>query len=297
MIVPGNREKVIENIYIAFSEGDFHRKAEVDDPVLSMEERKCIVERWTKNYKTLRYRIYNRILRVLAWILARWESLHVEIEGLEKIRSVTGGAILTSNHFNPADNLFIRLVAMEKGKRLYVVGQETNLAMKGLLGFFMRYGDMLPVTTDPQYMNHTFPGLLKEVLDAGNYVLIYPEQEMWFNYKRPRPGKRGAYYYAALFQVPVISCFAELRENMPAYKNPFQNVGCRLHILSPLFPDRQKTLRESSREMLEEDNTQRRILYQSLFGKDVDAPFCREDIAGWTPGISAEYSIENTFKI
>lgn len=287
MIVPGKREQVIDNIHRAVLEGDFHRKVEVDDPVLGAEEKKEIVLRWCRIYPTLRYRIFNRLVRGLAAALTWWEGLRVEIIGMEQIQSIHGGAILTSNHFNPVDNLFVRLVARSKGKRLYVVGQESNLKMKGLLGFFMRYGDMIPITADPEYMNHTFPGLLKSVLDAGSYVLIYPEQEMWFNYRRPRPGKRGAYYYSALFRVPVISCFVETKDEKSLIRRQFHNVTCRLHILAPLFPDREKTVRENSREMLEEDNAQRRRLYERLSGKQVDAPFSGEDIAGWLSGMKA----------
>ena len=33
-------------------------------------------------------------------------------------------------------------------------------------------------------------------LKNGDIVLIYPEEEMWFNYRLPRPCKRGAYQFA-----------------------------------------------------------------------------------------------------
>ena len=33
---------------------------------------------------------------------------------------------------------------------------------------------------------------------------------MWYNYRKPRPLKQGAYYYAAKNNVPIISCFTEI---------------------------------------------------------------------------------------
>lgn len=68
-------------------------------------------------------------------------------------------------------------------KRLYIIGQETNLAMTGMIGFFMNYSDIIPISNQISYMKKEFPEVIKEKLQKGNLILIYPEQEMWFNYK------------------------------------------------------------------------------------------------------------------
>ena len=39
-------------------------------------------------------------------------------------------------------------------------------------------------------MNGAFRTLMQRNLDRNRFILIYPEQEMWFNYRKPRPGKR-----------------------------------------------------------------------------------------------------------
>ena len=52
--------------------------------------------------------------------------------------------------------------------------------------------------------------MANEIIKEGGLVLIYPEQEMWFNYKKPREFRIGAYHYAAEFGVPIIPCFAEM---------------------------------------------------------------------------------------
>ena len=59
-------------------------------------------------------------------------------------------------------------------------------------------------------MKHDFSDILEEKLNKKQFILIYPEQEMWFNYKKPRPPKPGAYYYAAKNNVQIISCFVEM---------------------------------------------------------------------------------------
>lgn len=67
----------------------------------------------------------------------------------------------------------------------------------------------MPVSSLKWFMETEFPNQIKNALDENKLVLIYPEQEMWFNYRKPRPCKRGAYLYAVKFNVPVISLFVE----------------------------------------------------------------------------------------
>ena len=49
--------------------------------------------------------------------------------------------------------------------------------------------------------------MLTKAFSGHHWVLIYPEQEMWFNYRKPRPPKRGSYFYAAEAEVPIILVF------------------------------------------------------------------------------------------
>ena len=84
-------------------------------------------------------------------------------------------------------------------------------------------------------MRHDFVDLLRQVVEQKDYILIYPEQEMWFNYRKPRPCKRGAYYYASKLGVPVISCFTEVQDLDTMDDDHFKNVQYTLHILDPIF--------------------------------------------------------------
>ena len=112
------------------------------------------------------------------------------------------------------------------------VSQDTNFAMKGFLGFLMRYADEIPVSKDKDYMERHFYRTLNNLLvNKKEYILIYPEQEMWFNYRKPRPPKRGAYFYAAKFNVPIISCFVEMKDMDKDDTEEFKRVKYVLHIL------------------------------------------------------------------
>jgi 1-acyl-sn-glycerol-3-phosphate acyltransferase len=166
-------------------------------------------------------------------------------------------------------------------RRLYIVSQETNLAMQGILGFFMNYTNIIPISRDHKYMSKYFEPMVSHVLQEGNVLLIYPEQEMWFHYRKPRPGKRGAYYYAALYGVPVVSCFVEMQELKSWDKKPFHKLQFILHVLPVIYPDPARTVQENSREMAVLDYQQRMLAYEQAYGKKLVYDFTPWDIAGW----------------
>lgn len=284
MIIGDHREQVIENIKHAAESGLFNSKVEVDDPVMSDSEKKQLVERYLKQVRRPQFFINNWIARRILWSVTKKENRHTQMIGLDNIRSISGGAIVTSNHFNPLDNTIVREMARRMGKKnLFVVCQETNLAMSGIIGYMMNYIDMIPITSDRSYMTHQFAAMIKKQLDHNHFVLIYPEQEMWFNYRKPRPLKRGAYYYAATFDVPVISCFVEIRTLEELETPEFYRIQYVMHILPPIYPDPEKSIRQNSMEMCQRDYAQKKAAYEQAYGRKLDYTFEPEDIAGWIP--------------
>lgn len=282
MIIGKNKQAVIENIQRAVQEEQFQRKVEVDDPRLSAEEEQKILSRFPGRIRTASYHLKNKTARGLVEAVTRGVNRNTEITGLEHLRQIHTGAIITSNHFNPLDNTAVRSALKKAGKkRLYIVSQAGNFAMKGVIGFVMNYADTIPLGKDQDYMTGAFPELIKGILRSGQYVLIYPEQEMWFNYRKPRPLKRGAYYYAARFHVPVISCFVEQVEIKEKENDEFNKVRYVVHILEPIFPDPQKSVRENSMEMMNRDYEQKRLAYEKAYGRKLTYEFEPGDIAGW----------------
>ncbi|WMJ87240.1 hypothetical protein [Anaerocolumna sp. MB42-C2] len=104
---------------------------------------------------------------------------------------------------------------------------------------------------------------------------------MWFNYRKPRPLKRGAYYYAAANQVPIISCFVEIHDIRQKDNEQFYKTEYIMHVLKPIYPDNSKDIRENSLRMMETDYRQKREAYESAYGKKLYYEFGKDDIAGW----------------
>lgn len=278
------REEVIANICRCAQRGDLNAKVEVDDPQLTVGERRALVEGFVAQYPTRGYRLKNRVARGIADLATWMVNRGTEVEGFEKVAGIGGGAIVTSNHFSPVDNTVVRSMVRRTGRRrMPVVGQESNLAMPALFGFLMRYADIIPISADPHYMARGFEGMLRKEIDEGNFVLMYPEQEMWFNYRKPRPGKRGAYHYAAKLGVPVVSCFVEIQDRDDLQAPDFVEVGYVMHVLDPIYPDPAKGVRENSVEMCERDYRQKVEAYERVYGRKLDYSFSPDDIAGWVP--------------
>lgn len=279
-IAPRRRD-VIDNIRMHTKTGAFHAKAEVGDPSFSKTMHKEVLSRHLESRKTIRYWVRNFAARRLTDIFTWKINTETKIIGMEYIKTVTSGAIITSNHFNPDDNTVIRRFVQKAGKRrLYIISRDTNLAMPGLIGFLMNYSDTIPISKDEEYMTTRFEELLSSVLERKQFVLMYPEQEMWFNYRKPRPLKRGAYRYAAKNRVPVIPCFVEITDTCEKETEEFWKVRYTLHILEPIYPDPAKTVEENAVYMREKDYARKKRAYERAYGKPLDYTFSAEDIAG-----------------
>lgn len=282
MVIGGSKVEVIENIKRAIEKNEFNKKVEIGDPNLTPEQKQEIIARYIENKGKLSYKIKNNIARLIIDVVTNIQNKETEIVGIENIKDIKTGAIITSNHFNPLDSTVIQKVIKKVGKnRLYIVGQEENLAMNGIIGFIMNYSDIIPISNQISYMKKDFQEILKQRFKENNYILIYPEQEMWFNYRKPRPIKPGAYYYAAKNNVPIISCFVEIRETEKKDNSEFYKVKYIIHILPPIYPDTEKTAKENSIIMMEKDYKQKQTAYEQAYKKKLDYKFEIEDIAGW----------------
>ena len=283
MIFGDNRRAVIENIRTCAENGDFHSKVELGDPVLSAEQNRNITDAYLENRKRLTFKLKTAIAVTMAQIATRMINKNTEIVGLEKIPQNLGGVLITSNHFSPVENTVIRHLTNTLGRRrLNIISQTTNIAMPGGIGFLMNYADTIPISTEPRYLARDFLSVLKEKLVLRKEaVLLYPEQEMWFNYRKPRPPKGGAYFFAAKLNVPIISCFVEIVDTPKDDTPEFRQVKYILHVLDVLLPDAEKSVRENTEILSERDYALKKACYETVYGKKLTYTFENSDIAGW----------------
>lgn len=278
-IVGADKADVINNIRKATESGDYNKKVQTGDPVLTKTQEDEIIKKYIDNQNKVSYKFKTAVAKTIIHIGTKIINRETEIIGIENIENIQTGAIITSNHFNPFDTLIMqKLIKKLEGKKLYIVSQISNFAMKGFVGFMMNYAGTIPVSKQISYIKTEFSKIIKDKLSTGNYILIYPEEEMWFNYRKPRTLKTGAYYFAAKNNVPIISCFVEMVEQKNA--NGKIKIKHILHILQTIYPDSSKTIKENSIEMMKKDYEQKKSAYETAYNKKLNYLFENEDIAG-----------------
>lgn len=282
MIIGGNKDKVIANIKKYTASNELNHKVETDDPVFTEEERDTIIKEFYNIRKNkILFAISSSFANLILKIINRKVNQIVTIEGLENLEGIKDGAIITSNHFNPLDNLIVNAMINKKyHKNIYIVSQETNLRLPGILGYLVRHLNIIPLCKSPNYIAKTFIPDLKDKLSQKNFVLIYPEEEMWFNYRLPRPCKRGAYQFAANLNVPIISCFVEIIDLEEPDNDQFNKVKYTIHILKPIYPNKTKSDRINSIEMSTLDYKQKCAAYEQAYHQKLDYNFSYDHIAG-----------------
>lgn len=283
MIIGENRRVVIENIKTSAEAGQFHSKVELNDPVLTPEEIRGITDMYIADAPTLAYKIKKALAVGLAKFATKIINKETEITGLEKIPADLEGALITSNHFSPLENTVIRhMTGLLGRKHLGIICHASNFAMKGIIGFLMNYADTIPISSDPRYIAKDFLSIMKErLVDKKHTILLYPEQEMWFNYRKPRPPKNGAYFISARLNVPIISCFVEIVDMPEDDTQEFKKIKYVLHILDILYPDPDKSVKENTEEMSVRDYMLKKKCYEDVYGRELTYAFDSSDIAGW----------------
>lgn len=248
--------------------GIFDRDVEDDPPTVPLDYKKVdyLGERLSTRIGT---RIANRVATAHYERMIRRGSFRLgEIHGIENFASIPGGALFTCNHFSALDNYAVwRSVRPHFGKkRLYKIIREGNYtSFPGLYGYLFRHCNTLPLASSPHGLRRAMDCTVT-LLSRGERVLIYPEQAMWWNYKKPRPCKAGAYYTAVEAGVPVLPFFITLTESGDIGEDGFPIPIHTVHILPPLYPDKSLSRREAAERLAEENYAAWCRTYEEVYG-------------------------------
>ena len=250
--------------------GNFHLPVEDDPPVPELTPDKV-------DY--LRKKLRSKLKRKLANAIGDRYFLNLIKKGIMIIDGVTGeehlqalqnGAIITCNHFSPLDNyiLFHGIRKYLPKKYLYKIIREGNYTnFPGLYGFLFRHCDTLPLSRNRRTMIN-FSSAVQTLLQRGETILVYPEQEMWFNYRKPRPFLVGGFKMAYRAGVPVVPAFITMEHDetrVDADGYPLQRHT--LHILPPIYPNLSLGEKAGAVEMCEKAYAECKEKYESVYQK------------------------------
>lgn len=191
-----------------------------------------------------------------------------EVRGLENyVELKNKGAFITCNHFNAFDN-FAVYKAIEKHvwhRELVKVCREGNYTnFPGFFGFLFKHCNTLPLSSVPSTMK-LFMNAVKSYLSQGRQILIYPEQAMWWNYRKPRPLTIGTYKMAAENNVPVLPFFITMNDSEVVGPDGFFVQEYTVHILKPIYPKPELSLRQNANYMREQNYSVWKELYEKVY--------------------------------
>ena len=203
-----------------------------------------------------------------------------EVDGLENAKEIKGGAIVTCNHFNIADNYVVYKTikpALKKRHYLYKVIKEGNYTtFKGPLRLMMRHGNTLPLSKNPETMKKFWEGM-DTLLKRGEKILIYPEQAMWWNYKKPRPLKVGAFRMAVKYNVPIIPTFITMKDSEYLDDDGFKVQELYVHYFPAIYPDEDLPVNERAKQMMDKNYRLWKEKYEEFYQKKLEYNEARRD--------------------
>ena len=264
------RLEVLRKIENLEKEGRFDIDVEDDPPTIVLTP---------ENIDYLRTSMTSKIKRIFANkvgekflddLLKNNKLIIKEIKGMENLSNLKTGAILTCNHFNPFDCFTIektfRLSGQVKTKKLHKVIREGNYTnFPGLYGFFFRNCDTLPLSSNKRTMVE-FMKAVDTLLQKGDFILIYPEQSMWWNYRKPKPLKHGAFKIAVRNNVPVIPIFITMSDSDVIGDDGFPIQEYTVNIAEPIYPDNNLSQRERAEKILNKNFEVWKKIYEDFYG-------------------------------
>lgn len=195
-----------------------------------------------------------------------------DIKGIEYYRGLNSGAVITCNHFNAFDSFAMQLAYDASGqtnRKFYRVIREGNYTnFPGFYGMLMRNCNTFPLSSNFKTMEK-FMKSMDVVLKNGDFMLVYPEQSMWWNYRKPKPLKKGAFTFAARNNVPVLPCFITMQDSDTLGEDGFYVQEYTIHISEPIYPIAGKSRAENVEYMRQKNYEVWKQIYEDTYQEEL----------------------------
>ncbi|MBQ9728987.1 MAG: 1-acyl-sn-glycerol-3-phosphate acyltransferase [Clostridia bacterium] len=262
-----DRKEVLERIREYEAKGWFDKDVENDPeaPELLPDQVDYLCEKFSS--KVFR-RIANFVGDRYYLNLIKKDILVIDgVEGEEHLGALKNGAIITCNHFSALDN-YVVFTCIRKSlprKYLYKIIREGNYTnFPGLYGFLFKHCNTLPLSRNRRTMVN-FMSAVNTLLKRGESILIYPEQGMWWNYKKPRPFKVGGFKMAYRAEVPVLPMFITMTDDERLDGSGYPIQRHTLHIMPPIYPDLSLGEKVGAQKMCDEAYALCKAKYEEVY--------------------------------
>jgi len=262
-----SRLAILEKIKLYEENGWFDKDLEDDPPTIELLPNQIDYLR-KKITSKIKCFVANKIKRIYVNRLIKKKRLLIkDILGIENWQNIKFGAIITCNHFSPEDSFVMEKVfQLSKKKKMYRIIREGNYTNPPVFKFFMRNCDTLPLSKNLHTMGKCIKAV-DTILQRGDNILIYPEESLWWNYRKPKPLKVGAFKFAAKNNVPVLPIFITMEDSDKIAENGFALQEYTVHILEPIYPDESLEMNLRIDDMMQKNYEAWVKVYEQVYGE------------------------------
>lgn len=266
-----DREDILKKINNFEYEKKFDVDVEDDPPSKVLMPNKIDYLRKKPSSKLKRDFAYAVARKFMNKLLKNKQLIIKEVNGIENWQNVKVGAIVTCNHFNAMDSFAMQYTYDKAGfnpkkRKLYKVIREGNYTnFGGFYGFLMRNCNTLPLSSNAETMKK-FVKAIDKILGKKEFILIYPEQSMWWNYKKPRPLKKGAYNFAARNNVPIVPIFITMKDSDVIGEDGYPIQEYTINVFPAIYPDENLPKNTNIDNMMQKNFELWKDCYEKTYG-------------------------------
>lgn len=265
-----DRLEVLKRIAQLEREGRFDVDAEEDPPTLPLTPDMVDYLQVKPGSRAKSRAAYLIARKFVDGLLRNGKLVIKEVRGMEHLNGVRSGAVITCNHFNPFDcftveHIFQCSEHMGKKKLFKVIREGNYTNFPGFYGFLFRNCNTLPLSQNKKTM-YNFLKAVDTILQRGDFILIYAEQSLWWNYRKPKPLKNGAFKFAVKNGVPVIPFFITMEDSGRIGEDGFPIQEYTVFIGDPIYPQKGLSERERVNEMRERNYALNKRIYEEFYG-------------------------------
>ena len=226
------------------------------------------------------FRFVDFLVKILLYILVfplDYIRMGLRIKGKKNLRKhkkeIKKGVVSVCNHVHMWD--YIGVMNAIKPFKPRLLAWAANI--RGENGPLIRHVGGIPIPEDNIKGTITYFNYVKELLEGGGWLHIYPEGSMWEYYAPIRPFKRGAAYFACQYDKPIVPLAYSYRKPNWIRRKIFKQIACfTISIGEPIYPDKSLPIKEREVDLVNRSHDEvcrlakinpEENLYERLFDK------------------------------
>ena len=187
--------------------------------------------------------VLQNILSVPIKILYAKIKFRIKYIGKEKIKPYRNeGYFIYGNHTQPFADTFIPNIPMYP-KRNFLIVNPVNISLKGT-GTLVEMLGAMPIPSNKSAMKN-FLEAIKQKMNKGYAITIYPEAHIWPYYTKIRPFKDVSFKYPIQLEKPAFC----ITNTYQSYGKNNKKIKIVSYIDGPFYPNKELTLKEQQKEL------------------------------------------------